>query len=340
MTNSPLIQPSKETLIYRRSFSFLNDLSKYRDSLSLLYGFSSMLIKAKVISSATIFEVHHKHGDYIGKVADAKSLVFNEIMEMPWQVKDSKEPISSAVDSFLAHRPVSHRLEGNKREIFCFPIVPELGQVGYLLQLNVATAMPLDRFLYPHTLVIFQNMLKLCCNMERDVNTGLYNRQVFERTLVKFVKVGEILTQQAIRNALKKSLVLLNIDLLERETMPLANLVKTEVQIADALRVNFRNSDLIFRISDEEYIILLFSNQDDGCQIATERCRERLQTLKVFEQQKANLTSAHLPLLDEKNAAKVFSKLRLMVKEQIQQEDSAEAKQSPADKATDKPTPA
>lgn len=311
---TPLIQPSKETLFYRRSLSFLHELSKHRDSINLIYGFISLLLKDKVINAATVFEVHHKQGDYIGKVADAKSLVFKEIMEIPWQVKDESEPLNSAVDSFLAHRPVTHKLDGNKREIFCLPIVPEVGQTGYMLQLNVSSSLPIERYLYPHSLIIFQNMLKLCCNMERDLNTGLYNRQLFDRCLDNFINISATLTKQAIREGLKKSLVLLKIEIDQRESMEVDKLKKHEVQIAGVLRSNFRNSDLIFHYSDSEYAIILFNNTEDGTQAATERCVERLNTLKLFGDQQASLSSTFMPLIDESNAIKVLTRLRLLLK--------------------------
>lgn len=124
---------------------------------------------------------------------------------------------------------------------------------------------------------IYVNYIGLLDESERDKLTGLYNRRTFERHMqhpTKRLDDGE-----AKEPASPRWLAILDIDQFKRINDTWGHVYDDEVilVIAQQMRASFRQGEALFRFGDEDFLVLLESDDHAAAGVALERFRMRVQ---------------------------------------------------------------
>ncbi|MDT8438320.1 MAG: GGDEF domain-containing protein [Wenzhouxiangellaceae bacterium] len=134
---------------------------------------------------------------------------------------------------------------------------------------------------------VYRNQLALLDEMQRDVLTGLLNRQTFDRHLSEILErsqrapgtdSGQTDDRRRFDAEGSSWLGVLDIDHFKRVNDRFGHLYGDEVLIlfARLMQQNFRDSDLLFRYGGEEFIVLLAPCSRDDAIAAFERFRRQV----------------------------------------------------------------
>jgi len=109
-----------------------------------------------------------------------------------------------------------------------------------------------------------------------DALTGLHNRREFEQAMVREM-------ERARRMQVALSLAIIDIDFFKRINDQHGHDAGDAVlrEVARALRVRIRKSDLLARIGGEEFALVMLGTQPPGAWVVLERLRERVAALRV-----------------------------------------------------------
>ncbi|MER2490643.1 hypothetical protein [Catenovulum sediminis] len=278
-----------EIEFYQRSLSIIVSLTKQLDSLSLIDCLLTRLSKTSLVKMACIYEVHHTNSEFIRSAADSSQLIFKQVMERPWQAKDTTAAPEIAVDSFLAHKQMTQRIEGKVREIVTFPIIPEEGQIGHILLFECTDLLAVKNLLAGHVMTVFCNLLTIFDRMERDVVTGLYNAHTLNLSLIRYARLALILAHDANRQANREWLAMLKIVYLNQAQTSTNEKKEITLHIACELKSVFRNTDLQFRYSEDEFVMVLVCDHKSGVESALDRFLVNTKQHKIIAQRQVQL---------------------------------------------------
>ena len=277
-TQSSVTTSTRDIEFLQRSISLILALTKQLDSLSLIDTLFLRLFRSRLVYHACMYEVHLKNGADVNQAADGKQLIFRQIVEKPWQAKDSNEPPQVVIDSFLAQKPMTQSIEGKRTKYLIFPIVPSSGKVGHALELQAIDVKAVHNFLAGNVISVFTNLLKIFENMERDSLTGLYNKQCLEVSLIRYAQHALTCANDANRMDKKEWLTFIRIIPADTD-----NSDKLQVMFGQQMLKTFRNTDLVYRFGDNEFVALLVCNEQDGVKAAVKRLAQ--QTLEHENEQ-------------------------------------------------------
>ncbi|EWH08756.1 hypothetical protein DS2_16019 [Catenovulum agarivorans DS-2] len=266
LTQSSLATSTRDIEFLQRSISLMLALTKQLDSLSLIDTLFLRLFRSRLVYHACMYEVHNKQGLEINQAADGKQLLFRQIVEKPWQARDSNEPPQIVIESFLAQKPMSQAIEGKRTKYLIFPIVPSAGKVGHALELQAIDIKAVHNFLAGNVISVFTNLLKIFENMERDLLTGLYNKQCLEVSLIRYAQHALTCAHDANRMDKKEWLTFIKITPADTQGSE-----ELQIMFGHQILTTFRNTDLVYRYGENEFVALLICNEESGVKAAVKR---------------------------------------------------------------------
>ncbi|WP_440903017.1 diguanylate cyclase domain-containing protein [Catenovulum sp. SX2] len=296
---------NRDVEFLQRTISLILALTKQTDSLSLVDSLFLRLFKAKLVSYACMYEVHHKQGKEITQAGDAKQLYFKQVLEKPWQAKDTLEPPQIVIDSFLAQKPMTQAIEGKRSKYLVFPILPESGNVALALELQAIDVRAVQNFLAGNVLTVFTNLLKIFEKMERDPLTGLFNKQCLEVSLIRYAKLALVSAHDANRADKKEWLTFFKL-----ENLNPAESDELQTIFGQVMLNTFRNSDLIFRYGEFEFIALLVCNEEAGVNSAVTRLADIMKTHSNEHIQQLKLTTGCALFADDTAVNEIVKKAK------------------------------
>jgi len=152
-----------------------------------------------------------------------------------------------------------------------FPISSNSGPLR-LVCMDGTIITPEERVLFMHLLTLYKNQVNLLDEKERDVLTGLLNRQTFDMRLIQISRILSDRNQQAF-------LAELDIDHFKQVNDTYGHLFGDEVllRFSQIMERYFRYTDFLFRFGGEEFIVLLNNTNAKGASEALERFRKAVE---------------------------------------------------------------
>ena len=164
------------------------------------------------------------------------------------------------------------------------PIQREHAAIGALM---LEAEEPLDevRSMVEGFARIYGNYIALLNESERDKLTGLYNRRSFEQRLQRLLKLhrqrsrpapGRAEQRHAPETQAQLFLAILDIDHFKRINDTYGHVYGDEVilMLAQQMRTNFRQGDVLFRFGGEEFVMLLAAHDERTAYTALDRFRQ------------------------------------------------------------------
>ena len=143
---------------------------------------------------------------------------------------------------------------------------------------------------------IYENYMVVFNESERDKLTGLFNRRTFDNKLLKLFKKQRNKNQQNTNSSQPQNhrhnennetawLIITDIDHFKRVNDTYGHLYGDEVilTISQIMKACFRNSDLLFRIGGEEFVILLGPAPQNIAESLIERFRKTVEEYAFSE---------------------------------------------------------
>ncbi|WP_016954613.1 GGDEF domain-containing protein [Catenovulum agarivorans] len=305
-TQSSVATSTRDIEFLQRSISLILALTKQLDSLSLIDTLFLRLFRSRLVYHACMYEVHHKQGLEINQAADGKQLLFRQIVEKPWQAKDSNEPAQIVVESFLSQKPMTQAIEGKRTKYLIFPIVPSSGKVGHALELQAIDVRAVHNFLAGNVISVFTNLLKIFENMERDPLTGLYNKQCLEVSLIRYAQHALTCANDANRMDEKEWLAFIKITPKVDD-----NLEQLQILFGQQMLKTFRNTDLVFRFAENEFVVLLVCNEEQGVNSAVDRLTQVINSSDNEQLHTLTISMACAQFIDSASVKNTINNARL-----------------------------
>lgn len=156
-------------------------------------------------------------------------------------------------------------------------------------------------------LKVFNNLLKIIDEKDRDRLTGLLNRNTFDNNLENIINYSK---QQSIksRNSDGHSwIAILDIDHFKQTNDNHGHIMGDEVLLlfSRLLLSTFRYSDVVFRFGGEEFVAVLTGCNEQGAKVALNRFRKTIESYK-FPQVGQVTVSAGYIRLDSSNVPNIL----------------------------------
>jgi len=261
------------------TIKLITKLTSKKSSLALVDCILEELIKLPMIELCRLYEVHHEHGGTINSLMDINHLLFKEVMEKPWQAKDSSEPPSILAHCIVEAKPIAAPIEHSDSIQLAYPIIPTSKGLVRLLIIETNNEDLSHILLQTESFQALCNLFELFDLLERDQLTGFFNQHLLEESLIFFSDLAVQFTQQANRNGNKAWLTILEIEGIKQLKKEHGFLYYDDavLVISYIIKCCFRSSDLLFRYQDGCFISLLVCDNEKEVECALHRLQKDLQ---------------------------------------------------------------
>lgn len=218
--------------------------------------------------SHVLARVTHHHRS---KVVDADGLVrmVERIEEVNNLVEVSNE-VKSLIDNVrLLSKPCTRKLEEDV--LVSYPLIGGDDVCGYFVFRRDRDVSPAEDAVIRGVLEVFSNYYNLLDASQRDLLTGLFNRQALERN---FDRIWGLLSQPTIETSTGEGrrkpapgnywLAVLDVDRFKRINDTHGHMIGDEVLllVARVMANAFRSSDLLYRYGGEEFVAIVSAEND------------------------------------------------------------------------------
>jgi len=290
--------------ILRYAIKLVTKLTKQKRSLELIDCMLTELLKLPKIEHCYLYEVHHSKGGTIHSLLDAKQLRFKDILEKPWQAKDSTDVPCALTHCILKREPITSIVENSELTLVVYPFFPNSTGVTRLLCIESKDAALCQQIMKTSVVDILNNLFILYDQLERDSLTGLFNQYLLENSLIDFSRLATLFTQNANRKGQKPWLAMIQSDSIEKfQAKPGSSYSDdAELIISRTLKNCFRSSDLLFRHRDRCFAALLICDSAEEVECALNRLYKDLGQVKSHLVTESAFHISFTPLANDKPA--------------------------------------
>ncbi|MBF0255001.1 MAG: GGDEF domain-containing protein [Gammaproteobacteria bacterium] len=242
------------------------------------HGLSTCLLQLirplPLVQAAEIYEVFNKDGDQVHQASDMEQMVIRHFSRL----LQSDRPVLDEYGLFIA---IS---KGETAELrspddyapgirLIYPVPSDLGPMR-LLVIDGDSGFAQQRASLQQLVDLYRNLVRLHDSRERDLLTGLQNRQTFDNNMLKVMDHLRKIKQGT--QPQQAWLAVLDIDHFKRINDNFGHLYGDEVllRFAQLIKKWFRSSDLAFRFGGEEFIVLMAKASETGAIAGLNRFRE------------------------------------------------------------------
>ena len=156
-------------------------------------------------------------------------------------------------------------------------------------------------------LKVFNNLLKIIDEKDRDRLTGLLNRNTFDNNLENIINYSKQQSRKARNSNGHSWIAILDIDHFKQINDNHGHIMGDEVLLlfSRLLLSTFRYSDVVFRFGGEEFVAVLTGCNEQGAKVALNRFRKTIESYK-FPQVGQVTVSAGYIRLDSSNAPNIL----------------------------------
>ena len=206
-------------------------------------------------------------------------------------------------------------------------LVSEQQVTHYLLVAMPGTLGKADAYLIAGVREIYRNFSALLMSAQTDELTGLANRKTFETAILRVSELQRVAHADFDNEKRKKAnkqadnywLCAIDIDHFKKVNDTYGHLYGDEVLIslAQIMRTEFRQEDLLFRFGGEEFLALIKSPDKDSTRVGLERFRKAVEAAQFSKVDAVTVsigvveidpTLFHMTLMDYADQALYFSK--------------------------------
>lgn len=274
------------------------ELTAYRHYIPLTRAFLKHLNHISGVQKSNVYEVL---GNSVDKLTDA-SLLKNvlEILSLPAPFYEKINQYSSQ----LGKQQSQNHLESDTQQIV-FPIQSN-SIVQRILVIDWNKIHP-DNWTYIIKLLeVYNNLLDIIDEKDRDQLTGLLNRHTFDNNLQHIINYSKIQSEQA-RGGSQSWIAILDIDHFKQVNDNFGHIMGDEVLLlfSQFMMSTFRYSDIVFRFGGEEFIVVLTGCDRQGAEMALDRFKKVIEN-HPFPQVGQITVSAGYILLDSSNPPNIL----------------------------------
>lgn len=286
-------------------------------TFSLLKSISSLLPKSKVQTVALgpkgqlLRQFNYSNGELNINVDD---IILDQ------RLKDALlKAHSSGLDAYEA--------QIGSQTLSIYRLVTEHQITHYLLVAMPGILRKADSYLIAGVLEIYRNFSALLISAQTDELTGLSNRKTFETAILRISELQRVSHDDFENEKRKKEhkqaenywLCAIDIDHFKKVNDTYGHLYGDEVLIglAQIMRMEFRQDDLLFRFGGEEFIALIKSPDEDSTKVGLERFRKAVESARFSKVNAVTVSIGvveidpslfHMTLMDYADQALYYSK--------------------------------